>query len=96
MKTKLLRRLRRRADREIGMVATLRFIPKKHIAYYVGDRNDILLKRYHRMSKYESLAGATKWLNDLRRNHIEQWAFDMYIDKGNSKLRKLNRKRRRL
>ena len=94
MKTKLLRRLRRRAYLAIGMTA--RVFSCREMEYRVGSRKEILRENYHHLDKFYNYSQALHSLYRQRREYIGQLLRDIRLDRAHRQLKKLNRKYRRL
>ena len=94
MKTKLLRRLRKRAKMDIGITA--RVFSYKEIEYSVGSRLDIWQGNYHHLDHYYNRQQAEERLLSRRRRHILSLVKDLRQDKARKQLKKLNRELKRL
>lgn len=94
MKTKLLRRLRKRAKMDIGMTA--RVFNYNTIEYSVGARLDIWRGNFHLLDHYYYRYQAEERLLFRRRQHILSLVKDLRQDKARKQLKKLNRELRRL
>ena len=94
MKTKLLRRLRRKAYLAIGMTA--RVFNYNTIEYFVGARLDIWQGNYHHLDHYYYRYQAEEHLLFRRRQHILSLLKDLRQDIVRKQLKKLNRELKRL
>lgn len=94
MKTKLLRRLRRRAYLAVGMTA--RVFNYKTIEYSVGARLDMWRGNFHCLDHYYNRQQAERHLLSRRRQHILSLVKDLRQDKARKKVKKLNRELGRL
>lgn len=94
MKTKLLRRLRREAKRDIGITA--RVFNYNRIEYSVGARLDIWRGNFHHLDHYYNRQQAERHLLFRRRQHILSLVKDLRKAKAHKQLKKLNRKLRRI
>lgn len=94
MKTKLLRRLRKRVYMAVGMTA--RVFNYNTIEYSVGARSDIWRGNFHHLDHYYNRQQAEWHLLSRRRQHILSFVKDLRQDKARKQLKKLNRELRRL
>ena len=94
MKTKLLRRLRRRAYLAVGMTA--RVFNYNTIEYSVGARSDIWRGNFHHLDHYYNRQQAERCLRFRRRKHILSLVKDLRQDKARKQVKKLNRELGRL
>lgn len=94
MRTKLLRRLRRRAYLDVGMTA--RVFNYNTIEYSVGARLDIWRGNSHLLDHYYYRYQAEEHLLFRRRQHILSLVKDLRQAKARKQLKKLNRELKRL
>lgn len=94
MKTKLLRRLRRKAYLAIGMTA--RVFLNKEIEYNVGARSDIRRGNFHCLDHYYNRQQAEEHLRSRRREYIRLLVRGLWLDRAQKETKRLSRKYRRL
>lgn len=94
MKTKLLRRLRKRAKMDIGIIA--RVFSYKEIEYSVGARLDIWRGNFHHLDHYYYRYQAEEHLLFRRRQHILSLVKDLRQAKARKQVKKLNQELKRL
>lgn len=94
MKTKLLRRLRRRAYMAVGITA--RVFSYKEIEYSVGARLDIWRGNFHHLDHYYNRQQAERHLRFLRRKHILSLVKDLRQAKARRQLKKLNQELKKI
>lgn len=94
MKTKLLRRLRRRAYMAVGMTA--RVFTHNTIEYSVGARLDIWQGNFHHFDHYYNRQQAERCLRSRRRKYINLLVRGLWLERAQKETKRLNRKLRRL
>lgn len=96
MKIKLLRRLRRKARREFGIVAEALSSREHEFAYYIGKRKELRDDHFQYLKYSYYRYAAEEHLYVLRRQHILSLVKDLRQTKARKQLKKLNRKLRRI
>ena len=90
MKTKLLRRLRRRAYLAVGMTA--RVFNYKTIEYSVGARSDIGRGNFHHLDHYYNRQQAERGLRSRRRKYILLLMRGLWLKRAQKETKRLSRK----
>ena len=94
MKTKLLRRLRRRAYMAVGMTA--RVFNYNTIEYSVGARLDIWRGNFHHLDHYYNRQQAEWHLRSRRRKYILSLVRGLWLKRAQKETKRLSRKLTRL
>ena len=90
MRTKLLRRLRKRAKMDIGITA--RVFSHKEIEYSVGTRLDIRRGNFHHLDHYYNRQQAERCLRSHRRKYILSLVRGLWLKRAQKETKRLSRK----